>query len=116
MSSLRIKASAPSKMLVGGWSYSTDRPRQRTRNVWITASAEGTVASLKATIDLEETTVTLRVVDERLKVLHFPTETVRHDIPHKDLFVEADRLLLEAAFEQMRAVAATTVEEVSDHG
>jgi hypothetical protein len=116
VSSVRIKVAAPSQMLVGGWSYSTDRPRLRERNVWITAAADGTVASLKATIDLDDTTVTLRIVDERLKVLHFPTETVRHDIPHKDLFVEADRLLLEAAFEQMRAVAATTVEEVSDRG
>lgn len=116
MSSVRIKVAAPSKMLVGGWSQSTDRPQQRTRNVWITASDEGTVASLKATIDLDDTTVTIRVVDDRLKTIHFPTETVRHDIPHKDLFVEADRLLLDAAFEQMRYVAATTVEEVSDRG
>lgn len=116
MSSLRIKAAAPSQMTIGGWSYSTDRPRVRTRHVWISASAEGTVASLKATIDLDETTVTIRIVDERLKVLHFPTETVRHDIPVRDMFVEADRLLLEAAFDQMRAVAATSVEEVADRG
>jgi len=112
----RITASPSVSVLTSGWARSADKPRQPWRSAWISVAGEGTVASIKVTIDLDETTVTLRVVDERLKVLHFPTETVRHDIPSKDLFQEAEQLLLDAACEQLRAAAAQTVEEVADRG
>lgn len=113
MASFRIKASPAAKLLVSGWSRSSDKPRQSWRSAWISAAPEGTVASVKVTVDLDETTVTVRVVDERLKVIHFPTETVRHDIPAKDLFAEAERLLLDAGCEQLKHAASQTVEEVS---
>lgn len=112
VASFRITASPAANLLVGGWARSGDRPRQPYRTAWITAGGEGTVASVRVTVNLDETTVTLKVVDERLRVVHFPTETVRHDIPAKDLFAEAERLLLDAACAQLRYAAAQTIEEV----
>lgn len=116
MAKFRITASPSAKMLVSGWVRSADKPRQPRRSAWISVADEGTVVSIRVTVDLDDTTVTVRVVDERLKVLHFPTETVRHDIPTKDLFGEAERLLLDAACEQLRYAASHTIEEVPDRG
>lgn len=114
MPKYRITASEPVSVLVSGWARSADRPRRPWRSAWISAGKHGTVASVKVEIDLDETTVTIRVVDERLRVIHFPTETIRHDIPAKDLFATAEQLLLDAACEQLRLAAVQTVEEV-DH-
>lgn len=116
MSKFRITASPSASMLVSGWARSADKPRQPWRSAWIRTADEGTVSSIRVTVDLDDTTVTVQAVDERLKVLHFPTETVRHDIPAKDLFQEAERLLLDAACEQLRYAAAQTIEEVADRG
>lgn len=115
MSRFRITASPSASLLTSGWARSSDKPRQPWRSAWINVGGEGTVTSVRVTVNLDDTTVTLRVVDERLKVLHFPTETVRHDIPAKDLFQEAEQLLLDAACEQLRYAAAQTIEEVP-HG
>jgi len=116
VSRFRITASPSASVLTSGWARSADKPRQPWRSAWIHVGGQGTVASVKVTVDLDDTTVTLRVVDERLKVLHYPTETVRHDIPHKALFQEAEQLLLDAVCEQLRLAAAHTIEEVSDRG
>jgi hypothetical protein len=114
MARFRVATTEPVQVLVGGWGRSADRPHQPWRSAWVSAGKHGTVASVKVQIDLDETTVTVTVVDKRLGVIHFPTETVRHDIPAKDLFATAEQILLDAACEQLRLAAVQTVKEVRD--
>lgn len=111
-----VKAPEATNLLISGWSRSADARHRPWRSAWITAGKVGSVASIRVTVDLNETTVTVKVVDERIPELCYPVENIRYDIPAKDLFAEAERLLLDAAVEQLRYAAAQTITEVADHG
>lgn len=115
MTSLRITSAPTASVTVGAWARDSLNPHQMTRSAWISASGAGTVASARVIADFDDSTLTVRLVDERLQVLHFPTETVHHNISINDLLTEGERHLLEIACEHLRHAAAHTI-EVSTHG
>jgi hypothetical protein len=89
-----------------------DRPRQPWRTATITAEGRA-VASVRVTVDQDAVTVRVRTVDERIRGVRFPTETVHNSIASRHLFAAAEELLLDAACKQLRLAAAQTIEEVA---